>query len=278
MGWLWARHEDWEVVHISHSGSFGSTGSLRRMAGRTFCTLYFSPSLIFAEWLHFGWASLVAQLVKNPPAMQETWVWSLVWKIPWRSELLLTPVFWPGEFHELYSPWGCKESDTTKRLSLYTLVHSQVKCISHMTPLTHFTRVLWHYLAEMFHMVFGHLRSSSWTFLLFLLFIIFRGQESWIKKENHLTKWAKWLQFHSLAFWHPEVIYPKPKTPHLLPVLGLSSKVVKTCFVLFCFFHLKSELSSIFGLIGVRALSSTLNRQTDKTVAVTTLFSITLFS
>ena len=27
-------------------------------------------------------------------------------------------VFWPGEFHELYSPWGCKESDTTEQLSL----------------------------------------------------------------------------------------------------------------------------------------------------------------
>ena len=25
-----------------------------------------------------------------------------------------TPVFWPGEFHGLYSPWGCRESDTTE--------------------------------------------------------------------------------------------------------------------------------------------------------------------
>ena len=23
---------------------------------------------------------------------------------------LSTPVCWPGEFHELYSPWGCKET------------------------------------------------------------------------------------------------------------------------------------------------------------------------
>ena len=28
------------------------------------------------------------------------------------------PVFWPGEFHGLYSPWGHKESDTAERLSL----------------------------------------------------------------------------------------------------------------------------------------------------------------
>ena len=31
--------------------------------------------------LHF-WPSLVAQLLKNLPAMQETWVWSLGWKDP----------------------------------------------------------------------------------------------------------------------------------------------------------------------------------------------------
>ena len=39
-------------------------------------------------------------------------------KIPWRRERLPTPVFWPGEFHGLYSPWGHKESNTTERLSL----------------------------------------------------------------------------------------------------------------------------------------------------------------
>ena len=34
-------------------------------------------------------------------------------KIPWRRERLPTPVFWPGEFHGLYSPWGRKEMDTS---------------------------------------------------------------------------------------------------------------------------------------------------------------------
>ena len=32
--------------------------------------------------LHYSWASLVAQLVKNPPAMWESWVPSLGWKEP----------------------------------------------------------------------------------------------------------------------------------------------------------------------------------------------------
>ena len=32
--------------------------------------------------LQYSWASLVAQLVKNPPAMWETWVRSLGWEDP----------------------------------------------------------------------------------------------------------------------------------------------------------------------------------------------------
>ena len=52
------------------------------------------------------WTSPVAQLVKNPPAMWETWFDPWVEKIPWRRERLPTPEFWPGEFHGLYSPWG----------------------------------------------------------------------------------------------------------------------------------------------------------------------------
>ena len=32
--------------------------------------------------------------------------------------LFRSPVFWPGEFHGLYSPWGCKESDRPEQLSL----------------------------------------------------------------------------------------------------------------------------------------------------------------
>ena len=43
-------------------------------------------------------ASLRAQLVKNLPAMQETWVQFLVGKIHWRRDRLPTPVFmgFPG--------------------------------------------------------------------------------------------------------------------------------------------------------------------------------------
>ena len=95
----------------------------------------------------------MAQLVKNLPAMWETWVRSLdqddalekgranhsnmlgcpggsagkefacnagalglisgSGRFPWRRERQPTSVFWPGESHGLYGPWGHKESDTT---------------------------------------------------------------------------------------------------------------------------------------------------------------------
>ena len=45
-------------------------------------------------------ASLVAQMVKNPPAVQETWFHPWFGKIPWRRKWQPTPVFLPGE-----SPW-----------------------------------------------------------------------------------------------------------------------------------------------------------------------------
>ena len=42
---------------------------------------------------HLLWASVIAQLVKNPPAMQETQFNSWVRKICWRRDRLPTPVF-----------------------------------------------------------------------------------------------------------------------------------------------------------------------------------------
>ena len=61
--------------------------------------------------LQYSWASFVAQLVKNSLAMQETWEELQFGKISWRREGLPTPVFWPGEFHGLYSSWGRKDSE-----------------------------------------------------------------------------------------------------------------------------------------------------------------------
>ena len=97
------------------------------------------------------WASLVAQMVKNLPAVWKTWVRSLggedpleegiathssilAWRIPWTEE--------PGG---LYSPWGPKELDVTEWLTLWL----------------HFFK--WVYLCQFFRLVVGVKRDSrSW--------------------------------------------------------------------------------------------------------------------
>ena len=78
----------------------------------------------FCQVLILNWASLVAQLVKNLPAVRETWVWSLGWEDPWRRERLPTPVFWPGEFHGLYSLYHGKTGNTERwalRVAIFSL-------------------------------------------------------------------------------------------------------------------------------------------------------------
>ena len=62
--------------------------------------------------------SIVAQLVKNLPVMQETRVRSSGWEDPLEKGKATHCIFWPGEFHGLYSPWGHKESAMTEQLSL----------------------------------------------------------------------------------------------------------------------------------------------------------------
>ena len=69
----------------------------------------FTDDLVHPWWL--SWQGIRLQCGR--PGF-DLWVG----KIPSRREQLPPPVFWPGEFHGLYRPWGCKESDTTERLSL----------------------------------------------------------------------------------------------------------------------------------------------------------------
>ena len=76
-------------------------------------------------------ASLVTQMVKNPPAMWETgfdpWVKKILWRRAWQPTLL----FLPGKFHGQrslagYSPWSPKELDTNEQLSRHK-IGSQIK-------------------------------------------------------------------------------------------------------------------------------------------------------
>ena len=83
------------------------------------CHRGLSEQLLFLVSLPATQASQVAQTVKNLPAKKETWVRSLVRKIPWRRKWQSTPVSLPRELHGQrrvagYSPWGHKESNATE--------------------------------------------------------------------------------------------------------------------------------------------------------------------
>ena len=99
---LWSQSGNWEVVYIVFH--------FPKLLWSCFCSVpmhiplrdYFGAwewFFILLEFVYFTlvlkvfamliwvypshpWASLVAQLVKNLPAMQETWVWSLGWEDP----------------------------------------------------------------------------------------------------------------------------------------------------------------------------------------------------
>ena len=81
------------------------------------------------------WAFLLAQMVKNLPAMQKTWVWLLGWEDPLEkgmathSNILAWRIPWTEE-PGACSPQGCKELDTTEqlRLSLSLLSTCWVPC------------------------------------------------------------------------------------------------------------------------------------------------------
>ena len=49
--------------------------------------------------------------------MPDPWVRSLGWKDPLEKGKATHSIFWTGEFHGLYSLWGCKELDMTEQLS-----------------------------------------------------------------------------------------------------------------------------------------------------------------
>ena len=89
-------------------------------------------------------ASLLVQTVKNLPAIQETWVQSLGWEIPWRKAWQPTPVFLPGESPWTEEPdglssWGHKESDLAEQLSTWSasvsLFVKRRKCCWNYFPL-----------------------------------------------------------------------------------------------------------------------------------------------
>lgn len=148
----------------------------------------------------------------------------------------------------------------------------------HLTPFPHFMGLSWTYPCEGLY--------SDWQLLLPILshptepsLDSLSSSSSQAKSDEkraiHLSKWANWLHFTHWPFPSLRQSIHAKYIPNCLSALVLPSNVskhVSLCLCGFCFFHQKSELNSIFCLIGVRALSETMylltyykkaNRQND---------------
>ena len=126
-GILQARILEWVTISFSRGSSQPRDRTrVSHIGGRCFnlwATRELLPYHVVIVGTHLrssgNWASLLAQLVKNPPAMQETLVWSLGWEDPLEkgkathSSILAWRIPWT------YSPWVHKESDMTEWLSLH---------------------------------------------------------------------------------------------------------------------------------------------------------------
>ena len=82
------------------------------------------------------WTSLVAQMVKRLPIMQETQVQYNPWagKTSWRRKRQPTPIFLPAKSHGWrslvgYHPWGRRESDTTEQLHFLFFLYPSSKVL-----------------------------------------------------------------------------------------------------------------------------------------------------
>ena len=106
----------------------GMSNEPRQLLGESWvsvCWCGWSASHLENHWkIYYLLISLVAQMVKNLPAMRKTQVQSLGWEDPLRRKWQPTPVFLPEKSHgqrslEGYHPWGHKESRWSEQLSTH---------------------------------------------------------------------------------------------------------------------------------------------------------------
>ena len=124
-----SRQEYWSGLPCLPSGDLPNSGieptSLMSslLAGVFFTTSTTCEALRLTYMYTYMWTSLVAQAVKNSPALWETWVGSLGWEDPLEEGMAThsSILAWriPMDKRSLvgYSPRGYKESDMTEQLS-----------------------------------------------------------------------------------------------------------------------------------------------------------------
>ena len=125
--------------------------------------------------------ALVAQMVKNQPAMQETWVWSLGWEDPLEKWISSGDFQWQRSLTDSSSPWGHKELDTAERLSLscqYSMIWAMI---------------MWQTIPK-----FPELLSGVRSSLVFLAETRILGFRSGMRVKNNYR--ARWKEEPKIAF------------------------------------------------------------------------------
>ena len=77
-----------------------------------------SPGEGIGYLLQYPWASLLAQMVKNPPAVWETWVQSVVWEDPLEMGMAT---------HSSTLAWGIRWREEPGRLQSHGVARSQTR-------------------------------------------------------------------------------------------------------------------------------------------------------
>ena len=157
-----------------------------------------SLELFWQSFPHWLWG--VAQLAKKKFCLQcgrpgfNPWVG----KIPWRRERLPTPVFWPGEFHGLYSPWVCKESDMTEGLSLIC-----IKALCQLYVFKISSSTLWtfsSFLMVFFLICLLYLSLQSTWILLLLVYMVWGKSQVLLFSSNRYAVSSVETVFFSLLW------------------------------------------------------------------------------
>ena len=117
------------------------------------------------------------------------WFDPWVGKIHWRRKWQPIPVFLLGKFHgqrslAVYSPWGCKESDTTEQLSTYT---------------RHYWIQLW--FCKTFNFKYAWKRLDDIFLIIFIAYVYFREQS---RPKIFPKTWKLWLL---IFFLQPSRLY-----------------------------------------------------------------------
>ena len=122
----------------------------------TWMCKYPRPFLLFF-WIYIPRNEIAGSCGSSPEKAMTTYSSILAWRIPWTEE----PVYG-------YSPWRCRESDTTKQLLLSLFM--EILLLNHMTKIEFHMNCMNHILGFFFlkwALIFWKLRSSKMLGTLF---------------------------------------------------------------------------------------------------------------